>query len=369
MRDRIVIVGGGIAGLAAAYHLVRGGATSVTLFEREALVATHSSARNAAIYVGVSSGAWGDLSRRSRELLDDMLGRARWLQANGFIYVAPDEAMLREEVALARAAGAPHKALGRREVEARVPLLTGGFTGAGLLLPEAGVIDIHLITSHLAQRAQAAGARIVVGQEIARVLVSGGRTHGVELTGGEVVSADAVVLAPGAWASALGASCGAALPLQPLRRHLAQLDPADPVDEHGPTVWALGVEVYFRPESGGVLASPCDEVPWPPSLPPTDAGALEKLADRLAQLAPGLGLAALRRAWACLRTFAPDRVPVIGADPRVGGLYWLAAFGGSGMSVGVGAGELLAALMAGRDRPQAAAVDPGRLLASSARSA
>ena len=130
-------------------------------------------------------------------------------------------------------------------------------------------------------------------------------------------------------------------------------------------MWALGVEVYFRPESGGVLASPCDEIPWPPSLPPTDAGALETLADRLAQLAPRLGQAAVRRAWACLRTFAPDRVPVIGADPRVAGLYWLAALGGSGMSVGVGAGELLAALVAGRDHPLAPAVAPDRLLARS----
>jgi len=366
MRDRIVIVGGGIAGLAAAYHLARAGATSVTLFEREALVATHSSARNAAIYVGVSHGAWGALSRRSRELLDDMLGRARWLQTDGFLYVAPDEAMLREEGALACAAGTPHLWLGRREVEARVPVLRGGFAEAGLLLSEAGVLDIHLITSYLAERAQAAGARIVLGQEIARVCVSGGRAQGVELAGGGVAGADAVVLAPGAWASSLGASCGASLPLQPLRRHLAQLDPTEPVDEHGPTVWALGVEVYFRPESGGVLASPCDEVPWPPSLPPTDTSALEKLADRLAQLAPGLGLAALRRAWACLRTFAPDRVPVIGADPRLEGLYWLAAFGGSGMSVGVGAGELLAALVAGHDHPLAATVGPARLLARSA---
>ena len=229
MRQRIAIVGGGIAGLAAACHLARGGATAVTLFEREALVATHSSARNAAIYVGVSGGAWGDLSRRSRELLDDMLGRARWLRADGFLFVAPDEATLREEAALARAAGAPHVALSRRELEARVPVLAGGFAEAGLLLPEAGVLDIHLITSHLAQRAQAAGARIVLGGEVARVRVGGGRVQGVELTGGEVAGAEVVVLAPGAWASSLGASCGAALPLQPLRRHLAQLDPADPV--------------------------------------------------------------------------------------------------------------------------------------------
>lgn len=363
MRERIVVVGGGIAGLAAAYHLAGDGTRSVTLCEREPLLATHSSARNAAIYVGASGGAWGALSRRTRERLDDLLGRERWLRADGFIYAASGEAALREEAALARAAGAPHTWLGRRELQSRVPALTGGFAEAGLLLPEAGVLDIHLITSHVAERAQACGVQILLGAGVAQVRVAAGRAQGVVLTGGDVLAADAVVLTPGAWASALGASCGTELPLQPLRRHLAQLDPADPVDGRGPTVWALDDgEVYFRPESGGVLASPCDEVPWPPSLPPTDAGALETLAERLGQLAPALGLAAVRRAWACLRTFAPDRLPVIGADPRVEGLYWLAALGGSGMSVGVGAGELLAATVSGRDHPLAKAVSPARLL-------
>lgn len=364
MRDRIVVVGGGIAGLAAAYHLASEGTRSVTLLEREPLVATHSSARNAAIYVGISGGAWGALSRRTRERLDDLLGCGRWLRADGFIYAASDEAMVREEAALARAAGAPHALLGRRELESRVPALTGGFAEVGVLLPAAGVLDIHLITSHLAERAQAAGVRIVLGTEVTRVRVAAGRAEGVELMDGDGLAADAVVLAPGAWASSLGASCGAPLPLVPLRRHLAQLDPADPVDEHGPTVWSLGEgEVYFRPESGGVLASPCDEVPWPASLPPTDAGAIETLADRLGKLAPALGLAAVRRAWACLRTFAPDRLPVIGPDPRVQGLHWLAGLGGSGMSVGVAAGELLAALVSGREHSLAAAVGPHRLLA------
>ena len=366
MRLHIAIVGGGIAGLATAYHLARGGARSVTLFEREALVAMHSSARNAAIYVGLSDRAWGLLSRRTRELLDDMLGRAGWLRADAFIYAAAEEAVLRTEAALAGEAGVPHVMLGRRELEARVPILAGGYAEAGLLLPEAGVLDIHAIISHLAQRAEAAGVRIALGRGVARVRVSGGRAQGVELIGGELAAADAVVLAPGAWAASLGASCGAALPLQPLRRHLAQLVPAAPVDEHGPTVWALGgPEVYFRPESGGLLSSPCDEVPWPPSVPPVDAGALETLADRLGKLAPTLSLAAVRHAWACLRTFASDRLPVIGPDPRVEGLYWLAALGGSGMSVGVGAGELLAALLVGREHPLAAAVAPARLLAPS----
>ncbi|HBH01037.1 MAG TPA: hypothetical protein DDZ42_03785, partial [Candidatus Rokubacteria bacterium] len=120
---------------------------------------------------------------------------------------------------------------------------------------------------------------------------------------------------------------GAPLPLVPLRRRLARLGGVAPVDARGPVVWALGDECYFRPESGGVLASPCDETPWPACLPPHEPRALERLARKLGALAPPLGEASVRRAWACLRTFAPDRVVVAGADARVGGLFWLAGLG------------------------------------------
>lgn len=361
----VAIVGGGIAGLAVAYHLARDGAARVTLVEREPMPATHSSARNAAIFVGLGSPPWGDLSRRTRELLDALLGREHWLRPSGFVFVAGEEALLHEELALARTAGVAHALLDRGALESWLPPLAGGLARAGLSLPEAGVLDIHAITSWLFNAARSAGARTILAREVARVQVHAGRVRGVELAGGETLDADAVVLTPGAWAAALGASCGAPLPLQPLRRHLAQLDPPKPVDEDGPTVWALGDEVYYRPESGGVLASPCDEVPWPPSLPPTDNAALEILADRLGRLSPELGQATVRRAWACLRTFAPDRRPVVGADPRVSGLYWLAALGGSGMSVGVGAGEVIATLVAGRDHPLRPVLAPDRLLHAS----
>lgn len=64
---------------------------------------------------------------------------------------------------------------------------------------------------------------------------------------------------------------------------------------------------------------------------------------------------------ACLRTFAPDRTLVVGLDPDVSGLFWLAGLGGSGMTVGVAAGELIPDVIAGREHPLATTFAPGRL--------
>jgi glycine/D-amino acid oxidase-like deaminating enzyme len=182
----------------------------------------------------------------------------------------------------------------------------------------------------------------------------------VRLASGDRIAAGAVVIAAGAWGASLGASCGAPLPLQPRRRHLAQLDAGPPADPGAPVVWCLGDELYYRPESGGLLACPCDGDPWPPELPAPAESGVELLAKKLARLAPRLSEASVRRAWACLRTFAPDGAAVVGPDGRLPGLFWLAGLGGHGMTGGMAAGEILAATFMGRQHPLAAALAPSR---------
>jgi glycine/D-amino acid oxidase-like deaminating enzyme len=367
---RIVIVGGGIAGLGVAYHLARAGAGAIRLLEQEPSIATHSSGRNAAIYAPLDDHReMTDLAARTGAHLDDLFatGGAGWLRRTGFTYVSSDAAPVEALAGRARARGVAHELLAGADLTERLPVLGGGRARCGLLLPDAGVLDIHAVASRLAAHARAAGVQIALEARVTRVSVAEGRASGVDLATGEHVPADAVVIAGGAWAASLGASCGAPLPFVPLRRHLVHLDPPEPLPADSPVVWALEDEVYFRPETGGVLASPCDEVPWPPSLPPPDAAALDILAEKLSRIAPRLGPAGVRRAWACLRTFAPDRMPVAGADARVEGLFWLAGLGGSGMTVGLGAAEVVAACVRGDTHPLAAAVAPSRAFEPAAR--
>jgi D-arginine dehydrogenase len=153
-----------------------------------------------------------------------------------------------------------------------------------------------------------------------------------------MLHAGAVVIANGAWAETLGATADLGLSLRPLRRHLVLLATERSFRPTRPIVWDLERSAYFRPESGAILASPCDAEPWPPELPPADPAALELLGQKLAQVAPLIARGRVVRSWACLRTFAPDDLPVIGPDPRAPGLYWLAGLGGSGMGLAAAAG-------------------------------
>ncbi|MCA9592440.1 MAG: FAD-binding oxidoreductase [Myxococcales bacterium] len=360
---RIVVLGAGIAGLSTAHALCARGAEVVVL-EREPYVFSHSSGRNAAIYRPVEdSTGIAELARVSARHLDALAGtRDRWLDQRGLLLVAADAAPIHALERVAERDGVNVQRLDVTELHTRAPALAGGHVRDGLWVPDGGVLDPHAIGSLLASAIRDAGGRILLGADVGRVLMEGGRVAGVVLSGGETFAADAVVLAAGAWAEALGAAAGASLPLTPIRRHLVILEPSAAVDPRATTVWDVGLQAYFRPESGGLLASPCDELAWRPEVPAPDPAALELLAERLRTLAPGLAESRVRRSWACLRTFAPDRRLVIGADPRVTGLHWVAGLGGYGMSSGVGAGELAARVIFGEQSALSAALAPARLV-------
>jgi D-arginine dehydrogenase len=360
---RIVIIGGGIAGLAAAAALGRVPGAELVLLEREPLLCAHSSSRNAAIYRTVEiERPVAELAVRNATLLDALIGRRDgWLRENELLLTAHARDVLVPLAEVATALGIEVRWLEQAELLHRAPALDGGRATTALCVPGAGVIDIHAIARALARHVIDAGGAIHRGRSAERVVTEAGRVRGV-VSAGDTLAADVVVIAGGAWASALGETCGAPLPLVPVRRHLVVLAPEAPPARDAPTVWDVELGSYFRPEGTTLLASPGDAVPWPAELPAADPKALELLEDRLATMAPSLVHARVRRSWACLRTFAPDRTTVVGADPRVAGLFWLAGLGGHGMSTGVAAGDVLRAAVTEQDDALVAALSPARLI-------
>ncbi len=194
------------------------------------------------------------------------------------------------------------------------------------------------------------------------LILEAGRAVGVRV-GDEEIRADVIVEATGAWAGRLGRPT-APLPLTALRRHLFVSAPVDFVRPDLPFIWMEDDAVYFRPEGDGLLLSPCDETPMKAGDPPTDPAAVELLAEKLARAAPPLADLAIRRGWACLRTFASDRRPLVGPDPEIAGLFHVSALGGFGVTCSAAIGELAAELLQGHsvDWIDAAAVAPARVL-------
>lgn len=346
-----IVIGAGIAGLATAWRLSARGVGRVTVFEREPLAFSHSSARNAAIFRPLEeNAATVRLVAREAELLTELPASAPLIQRSGLCLTASAGPALNRLLEVAQERAVPHEHLTGTAFYERCPAVRAGRVTQGIWLPDGGVLDIHALSELLRLELRKAGVATRTSAEVRRVLAPAGKVNGVELASGERLEADHVVIAAGAWAEGLGASVGAPLRLTPHRRHLALLMPAGEqrIPASHPVVWNVETGLYFRPESGGILACPGDHEAALPGLPLVNQAVLATLAQQLPLEAPLFETYAVARPWACLRTMSDSKETVLGPDPRVAGLYWLAGLGGHGMSAGLGAADLLATVLLGQ---------------------
>lgn len=360
----VVVVGAGLAGAAVAWHLAPH--ARVAILERTRSPGEEASAQNAALLrtLGDDLHERALALRTARWLVDPGPGFEHASRRTGAVLgLAHDPHELSDGVAHLRAAGERVEALDRPEEVA--PALRGSPLKRAWYLPDARVGEPHALLHGFLSGARAHGAVLRCGVAVTGLEVTGGRVTGVRTSDGGI-AADAVVLAAGAWTGALAASVGLDRPLLPVRRTLHTTAPHPLSHPDHPWCWIDDAGVYARPESGGWLVSGCDEAVDPPlgagSRGPVEAEARALAAAKLAAFFPALGDPALTGGWSGLRTFAPDRRPVLGADPDLPGLWWAAGLGGYGVSTCYGAGEAVATWLRGGAVPWlgARAVSPGR---------
>lgn len=365
----VVIIGGGIAGASLAYFLSERGVTNVLLLEREAQPGYHSTGRSAAVLV-----EWDPISALQKLKVQGAaflrnppagFAEQRLLEPSGILvtFQQPLWDAVRHVIPTLAQGGARMQLLAQAEVGNRFPVLSLDHLDGGVLLPEDGHIDVHeLLWSYLRHAAQR-GVERRCGVEVRGIRVQNGRAQAVVTDAGEL-AARWVVNAAGAWAASIGTLAAAApISLVPHRRTIVTFAAPDDLEVSGwPLISNESHKLYFGPESGGVLASPMDEDPMSAHDAQPDEIRVAETIERLAQVAPRLVPKSLRRTWAGLRTFAPDRVLVVGEDPRVRGFFWLAGQGGCGIETSPAVGAIAADLLCnGRtERFDAARLSPAR---------
>jgi D-arginine dehydrogenase len=364
---RFLSIGAGFAGASTARALAALGEGPGLILEREPACGVHASGRNAGLLkLTEDDPIVRALAVRTARTLahltaaePDLLRRTGGLTL-GPAALGPALADVRDHL---RRDGLACDALSTAHARTRFPFLerfAPQTSDTVLWCADEGVIDVHALLTHYLRAAKAGGFVLRTDCGVEGLVIEAGRVVGVETPAG-IIRADAVVDATGAWAGRLGRA-GRPLPLEPVRRHLFVSGPVAGATRALPFIWVDGADFYLRGEGDGLLLSPCDATPAAPGLPSTDPAAAELLADKLARYAPGLGDFSIRRAWACLRTFAPDRRPLIGADPGLPGLFHVSGLGGFGVMTSAAVGELAASVLVGRvpDWFEAAAVHPAR---------
>ena len=372
-RFEVIIAGGGIAGASLAHFLAERGLTDVLLLEREEQHAYHATGRSAATLVEWDAiPALQALKLQGGAFLRDPpagFSEQPLLTRIG-VLVAFDEplwsAVLPVLPAFAQR-GTVLRELSRAEALEKVPVLAPDHLAGAVFLPEDGHIDVHELLWSYLRHATRRGVVRRCGVEVRGIRVEGGRCRGVVTNAGEF-SSRWIVNAAGAWAGRIARLAGAApIALTPLRRTIITFPAPADIDPSGwPLVHNESHRLYFKPESGGLLACPMDETPSEPCDAQPDDETVALAVERIRMLAPRLVPRVLRRRWAGLRTFAPDRVLVAGEDPLVRGFFWLAGQGGCGIETSPAVGQIAAdLLLEGRTaRFDAAALAPGRFVAA-----
>src|SRR5579885_1443869 len=331
MKDAdVVIIGGGIAGVSLAARI--GDRARVILLERESMLAAHTTGRSAAVFTETyGNAAVRELTRASRDFFErppEGFTGHPLLHPRASLFIARAEDHARIEKFVGENPGMVEW-LAPDEAVRRMPVLKRGYFAAAALEPGSADIDVHALFDGFRRLALHQGAAIVTNAEVA-ALERGARWAVV--AGGERYRAPVVVNAAGAWAGVVGEMAGLGnRGIQPMRRTAIMIDAPENTDVSG---WLFvndaGEQFYFKPDAGRILASLADETPSPPCDAQPEEIDVATIAWRLEE-ATHLNVKRIRRRWAGLRTFSPNRTPIFEFDAAAPGFFWLAGQGGYGI--------------------------------------
>ena len=337
----VAIIGAGVAGLSAAYHLAEH--ASVVVIERESQPAYHSSGRSAAMFIeGYENRVVSDLTKASGDFFRSppvgFCDHALLHPLGGLTAAGPGETAKLARYFETWGPRCPElKAITVDEALAHVPIIRREWLSGAVYDPSWQTIDVHELLTGFRRHLKQSGGHLCSDAEVTDLtrandgwrISIGSQDH----QPATILRAQVIVNAAGAWAAEIANLAGIpAIPLTPLRRSAA-IVPA-PASQPRTTTWpivhTLDERLYFKPESGGLMVCPQDETPsvamdaYPEDL--DIAEALQRMVEVTTYEAKRV-----EHQWAGLRTFAPDRIPVLGFDPTAADFFWLAGQGGFGV--------------------------------------
>jgi len=335
LETDFLVVGAGIAGAGFAYFCAPN--ARVTIIDMEDQAGYHTTGRSAAFYAETYGGAkLQPLTTASKDFfLSPPAGFAEQaiLSPLGALHVfREDQRNKAEGLYREMRKELPGIALlDAQEIRKRAPFLNQSCLAGGIDDPDCGNLDVAALHQGFLKGAKSAGATLLLGAGFESATYDEG--HWTVQTRTGQIRAKNIVNAAGAWGDEVAVRAGInPVALTPLRRTIATVaNPRGlPFKKDGPIVIDVDEKFYFKPEGTGYLVSPADETESPacdaqPDIEDVALGAA------LFEQATGAEISRIEAKWAGLRTFAPDRAPVIGYAPDNSSFFWNVGQGGYGI--------------------------------------
>jgi sarcosine oxidase subunit beta len=358
-RAGVVIIGGGVMGVSAAFHLAEAGVRDVVLVERGALGSGSTSKAAGGVRAQFSDRLNIELGLRSLEAYQRFghrPGQEIDLHQVGYLFLldSPETvAAFEQSVALQNEMGVPSRMLAPDEAQRLSPLIDiAGLAGA-VFSPSDGHCTPESVVLGYATAARRLGARIRTGCAATGIETRGADITAV-LTDAGRIETDTVICASGAWAREVGSWVGVDLPVTPLRRQIVVTEPLSPslraaLPPDLPMTLDFSTTFYFHAEGAGLLIGMSDPEEQPGFRMEADDAWLPRLTEAIERRAPRLLDVGLTSGWAGLYEMTPDHNALIGEATTISRFLYATGFSGHGFLMGPAIGEVLRDLVIGAD--------------------
>jgi sarcosine oxidase subunit beta len=348
-RAKVVVIGGGIMGLALAWNLSEFGETDVIVLEQGYLCAGASGRNGGGVRMQWGTPTLIQLAQRSIALMKRFahdMGINVWFREGGYLFLAKSDAVvarLEESALVHHRYGVPTQILTPDAALELAPELSVKGIRAAAWNPKDAVIFPWPFMWGYAQQCQKRGVAVETFTRVTGFDLSNGRVSHVVTDRGRI-ECDRVVISAGAFSPEVAKMLGVDLPNRPYRHEICATEPLKPC--LGPLVSVLDTGLYFSQSTRGEIVGGMGDHHEPAAMNQgSSAKFLARYANALVELMPRFSRLRVIRQWAGLYDVTPDNSPILGATPGLSNVLQMNGFVGHGFMMAPAVAERMAKWM------------------------
>jgi sarcosine oxidase, subunit beta len=352
-RAEVVIIGGGVMGASAAFHLAEAGVTDVLLLEADQLSCGSTSKSAGGVRLQFSDEINIALALRSMDALEQFAVRPAadiGLQQVGYLFLLTDPAdvpVFERNVALQNSMGVPSRMISAAEAGRLSPLANVDDVLAASVCMRDGHATPDAVVLGYANAARQMGVRVVTQCPVTGIDLVGGDITAVRTAVGTVATST-VICVSGPWSRRVAAMAGVDLPVEPVARPIWFTEPMPNRPDPVPMTIDFTTGFYFHSEGPGLLFGMADNEQPAGFDAPMRPDWLEVVGEVVAHRAPALLDVGIAGGWHGFYETTPDHNALIGEAAAVSRFLYATGFSGHGFLLGPAVGEVLRDLVLGR---------------------
>ena len=360
---KVVVIGGGIVGCSAAYHLAKYGWKDTILLERDQL--TSGTTWHAAGLVSQlgPSAAITKIRKYSLELYKDLekeVDFSSGLKLNGALSIATTKGRWQEllrQATTAQLFNVKVEILNVEQIKKIYPVINPNGIIGGIFMPDDGQADPVGVTNLLAKAARNEGVKIFQNTPVQKIVTRNGRVHAVKVNN-KLIQCEYIVLATGMWSRQIGEDIGVGIPLYPAEHFYAITEPIKELPKNIPVLRDFDDSLYLKEDAGKMLIgifegksipafNKTGRVPEDFSFGefPENLEHFEPYLEASLKRVPVLEKAGIRKFFSGPESFTPDTNTLLGEVPEVRNLFACCGLNSIGIGSGGGVGKVTAEWM------------------------